>query len=127
MKLKMPIALTIISIIAILIDCYAGYALFLMTAMPIGHYLSPILLLFFVVLIPALFISSIVGLFKFRKWGYFIFFVLTIILNSFLTYMVIYDLTKGYINIRFPQIFLIVFFLVFIIYFLRPSIRRLFS
>lgn len=90
MNTKTLIGLIIVSAIAILVDCYAGYALFLMTAMPIGHYLSPILLLFLVVSVPILFIASIIGLFRFKKWAFRTFFALTLVLHSFLIYMDIF-------------------------------------
>jgi hypothetical protein len=128
MNTKILIGLVIVSIIAILVDCYAGYGLFLMTAMPIGFYLSPILLLFLVVLIPVIFIISIIGLFRFKKWAYRIFFIMTLLLHSFLIHTDIYHLTIRVIKrLEIQQIFPITFCLIFIIYFLLPATRRLFK
>jgi hypothetical protein len=128
MRIKIPIALIIISVIAIFIDCYAGYGLFLMTAMPIGHYLSPILLLFLVVSVPITFIASIIGLFRFKKWAYRTFFTLTLLLHSFLIYIDIYDLTiKAIKRLEIQQIFPMVSLFVFVVYFLLPSVRKLFK
>ena len=119
MNTKIPIGLIIVSIIAILIDCYAGYALFLMTAMPIGHYLSPILLLVLTISVPITFIASIIGLFRFKKWAYRTFFILTLVLHSFLIYIDIYDLTiKAIKRLEIQQIFPMISFLIFLIYFL---------
>lgn len=128
MNTKIPIGLIIVSIIAILIDCYAGYALFLMTAMPIGHYLSPILLLVLTISVPITFIASIIGLFRFKKWAYRTFFILTLVLHSFLIYIDIYDLTiKAIKRLEIQQIFPTISFLIFLIYFLQSSVRRLFK
>ena len=120
--------LVLISLIAICVDCYAGYAMFLMFAMPIGHYLSPFLLLFLVISIPVTFISSVIGLFYLKKWAYWVFFAMTITLHSFLGYMYIF-----YVNIKaikateLKWFFPLVSLSVFIVYFLLPSTRRLFD
>ena len=131
MNTKIPIGLIIVSIMAILIDCYAGYMLFMMTAMPIGHYLSPFLLLALVLFVPTLFIASIINLFRLKKWAYRVFFTLTFIFNLVLIsleirYIYIFSLAKKRLVLETQQIFLIVSFLIFLIYFFRPSIRRLF-
>jgi hypothetical protein len=127
MNTRILIGLIIVSIMAILVDCYAGYGLFLMTAMPIGFYLSPMLLLFLVVSIPTIFIASVIGLFRFKKWAYWMFFALTFLLHSFLVCIYIYDLVKGYDTLRIKHIFPMVSYLMFIIYFFLPSARRLFK
>lgn len=89
MKIIVLAGLIVISTIAVLIDCYAAYALFMMTAMPIGHYLSPFLLLFLVVSVPFAFIASIINLFRLKEWAYWVFFTLTVLLHSFLSYIYI--------------------------------------
>lgn len=127
MPTKMPLSLIIISIVAILMDCYTGRVFFLMLAMPIGFYLSPILLLAIVLFFPAIFISSIIGLFRLKRWGYYIFFTLTFIFSFLLLLRDIEYLVKKYITLGIPQIFLMVFFLTFTIYFLKPSTRKLFG
>ncbi len=120
--------LVIISLTAICIDCYAGYILLLMFAMPIGHYLSPLLLLFLVLSIPILFISSIVGLCRLKKWGYCIFFIMTAFFHSFLIYFDVYYLIKNIIKaFGAKQILPITSLAIFIIYFLLPSTRKLFD
>ncbi len=121
--------LVIISLIAICVDCYAGYAMLLMFAMPIGHYLSPFLLLFLVLSIPVTFISSVIGLFYLKRWAYWIFFSMTLILATFLLYIYfyIYSLAEKHLVLNIQQIFITVFFIVFTIYFLLPSTRSLFS
>jgi hypothetical protein len=127
-KKILSIILVIISLITIIVDCYAGYVLFLMTAMPIGFYLSPFLLLFIVVTIPIIFIASLVGLFKFRKWGYRIFFIITVFLHSFLVVIYIdYLHLKAIKPLELQYVFPMVYLLIFIIYFLLPPVRRLFK
>ncbi|MDD3345664.1 MAG: hypothetical protein PHO34_04475 [Candidatus Omnitrophica bacterium] len=120
--------LVVITLTAICVDCYAGYFLFLMFAMPIGHYLSPFLLLFIVLSVPILFISSIVGLCKLKKWAYWIFFMMTLFPNLFLISIDIFDLLNNIIKFfKIQQIFLMSFFVVFVIYFLLPSTRKVFN
>ena len=120
--------LVVITLTAICVDCYAGYFLFLMFAMPIGHYLSPFLLLFIVLSVPILFISSIVGLCKLRKWAYWIFFMMTLLMHSFLIEEDIYYLKiKEVRTLGVEQFFLIVSLLIFVIYFLLPSTRKVFN
>jgi len=120
--------LVVITLTAICVDCYAGYFLFLMFAMPTGHYLSPFLLLFIVLSVPILFISSIVGLCKLRKWAYWIFFMMTLLMHSFLIEEDIYYLKiKEVRTLGVEQFFLIVSLLIFVIYFLLPSTRKVFN
>jgi len=122
------ILLAIISFIAICIDCFTGYILLLMFAMPIGHYLSPLLLFFLVLLIPVLFIASVIGLFILKRWAYWIFFIMTLIFSGFLIFIDIFDFLHKIIKFfNFQQIFLMAFFIIFIIYFLLPSTRRIFK
>jgi hypothetical protein len=126
MNTKTLIGLIILSIVAILMDCYAGYALFLMTAMSIGPD-YPLLYFGTVIILLILFFASIIGLCKLKRWGYYIFVALTLVFNLPLLLMDIRYLIKGYITLGVPQIFLMVFFLAFSIYFLKPSTRKLFD
>ncbi|MDD5501097.1 MAG: hypothetical protein PHH57_05350 [Candidatus Omnitrophica bacterium] len=120
--------LVVITLTVICVDCYAGYFLFLMFAMPIGHYLSPFLLLFIVLSVPILFISSIVGLCKLRKWAYWIFFMMTLLMHSFLIEEDIYYLKiKEVRTLGVEQFFPIASLLIFVIYFLLPSTRKVFN
>jgi len=122
--------LIIITMIAVLIDCYAGYTLFLMTAMPIGYYLSPFLLLFIIISVPTIFIVSIINLFKFRKWAYYAFLVVTLLMHLFLIeedvyYFFIKAKIKDSIGIeQFIPVASLTFFLIF---FLLPVVRRRFK
>jgi Zn-dependent protease with chaperone function len=128
MKINLFLLATI-SLIAICVDCYAGYVLLLMFAMPIGYYLSPWLLLFLVVSILTLFISSIVGLCRLKKWAYWVFFIMTMVSALFLLYIYIYiySFTKKHFVLNFYQVSLLIFSVSFIIYFLIPSTRRMFD
>ncbi|MDP3731728.1 MAG: hypothetical protein Q8R31_01680 [Candidatus Omnitrophota bacterium] len=126
MSTKIPIGLIMLTIVAVLMDCYAGRGFFLMTAMSLWLDYS---LLYFgtVITLLMLFFASIIGLCKLRKWGYYIFFILTFIFSFLLLLMDIEYLVEKYIALELPQIFLIVFFLTFTIYFLKPSTRKLFE
>ncbi len=89
MEKKIPVTLIIVSIIAVLMDCYAGYNFFLMMAMPMMvslQYFSYVVVLG----IPMLFIISVINLFRLKKWAYMMFFVFTFILHSFLGYIYIF-------------------------------------
>ncbi|MCK9432049.1 MAG: hypothetical protein M0R00_03715 [Candidatus Omnitrophica bacterium] len=120
--------LAAITLTAICVDCYAGYFLLFMFAMPIGHYLSPFLLLFLVLSVPILFISSIVGLCRLKRWAYWIFFILTLLMHSFLIEEDIYYLKiKEVRALGVEQFFPIAFLLIFVTYFLLPSTRKLFD
>lgn len=126
MKSKIPVSLIVLSIIAILVDCYAGRGFFLMTAMSTLRDNS--LLYFGIVLsILILFFGSVISLCKFKKWGYYIFFTLTFVFSFLLLLRDIEYLVKKYITLGVPQIFLMVFFLTFTIYFLKHSTRKLFE
>jgi len=129
MSNKIRIELVLISAIAILIDCYAARALFLMLAMAIGHYISPILVLLLALAVPAIFIWSVVNLFKFKRWAFITFFIMTILFHSFLIYIYLYifSIAERRLLLGSPQIFLILFFLTFSIFFLSPPVRRLFK
>jgi hypothetical protein len=121
--------LVILSLIAIGVDCYTGYLLFLMLAMPIGHYLSPILLLLLVISMPTLYLFTIVNLFKLKRWAYWVFYIFTGLLASFLIYIYICigGSSKKNFTLHFHQVGLIMFFLVFMAYFLLPSTRKMFN
>lgn len=128
MNVKTLIGLIIVSVVAISVDCYAAYYLFMMTAMPIMHYLSPFLLLFLIVSVPLLFIASIIGLFWLKKWAYWTFLVMTALLHSFLIYLFIFFLTINASEaLEMRYLFPVISFLVFVIYFLRPSVRKSFN
>lgn len=126
MNVKIPIGFIILSIVAILMDCYAGRGFFLMTVMSM---LVDNSLLYFGIVLTLLvfFIASIIGLFRLKKWGYYIFFALTFVVSFLLLLMDIEYLVKKDITLEFPQVFLMVFFLTFVIYFIKSSTRKLFE
>ncbi len=90
MEKKIPVTLIIVSIIAVLMDCYAGYNFFLMMAMPMAYCLPAFLPLVIVLSTIVLFVSSIVNMFRLKRWAYRVFFVFTFILHFFLGYVLIY-------------------------------------
>jgi hypothetical protein len=114
--------------VTISVNCYAGYALFLMTAMPIGFYLSPVLLLLIVVSVPVILTVTIINLFRLKKWAYYTFFILTLLLHSFLIEEDLYYLKiKAVRALEFKQFIPVISLLIFVIYFLLPSVRKLFK
>lgn len=127
MNTKTLIGLIMLTILAILMDCRAGYVFFLMLAMPTAVYLSPLLFIVVSLSLLILFISSIIGLFQLRKWAYNIFIMLTLIFNSLMSLIYIRDLRRGYNTFTNQLIFLIIFVLIFTLYFLKPSTRKLFD
>ncbi len=128
MDSKIPIGLIILSIAAILMDCYVGYAFFLMLAMSPAVYLSPILFLAISLFLLLLFISSIIGLFRLKRWAYNTFVMLTLVFNSLSLLMDMeYFIRSGYITLQTPQVFLIAFIVIFLFYFLKPSTSSLFG
>lgn len=128
MSVMILAGLMIISTIAILIDCYAACTLFLMTAMPIGYYLSPFLLLFIVIAAPIIFIATVINLFKFKKWSYYTFFVSTSLLHYFLIHMDLYFLKiKAIKSISIEQSVPMLSLLLFVSFFLLPAVRKMFK
>ncbi|MDD5108537.1 MAG: hypothetical protein PHC29_03395 [Candidatus Omnitrophica bacterium] len=120
--------LIVISLIAICVDCYAGYFLFFMTAMPIGYYLSPILLLIIVISAPTIFIVSIINLFKFKKWAYYAFFIITVLMHLFLIGLDMYFLNTKIIKyLKIEQFIPIISLSFFVIYFMLPSTKSMFK
>ncbi len=128
MNPKIPIGLIILSIVAILMDCYAGYAFFIMLARHTAVYVSPILFLATSLFLSVVFIIPIIGLFRLKRWAYNTFVMLTLIFNSLLLLMDMeYFIRKGYITLQAPQVFLIAFIVIFLFYFLKPSTSSLFE
>lgn len=115
-----------VGLIAIFIDCYAGWALFLMTVMAFGvDYTLPYFIL--VCSTPILFIYSIIGLFNLKRWGRNIFVVMTLLLSLGLLYVYLFELRWKYIKLEAWLILFMAFIPTFLIYFSLPSTRALFS
>jgi len=120
--------LILISLTALIIDCYSLYILCLMFSMPVGFYISPFLVWFLWLTVPIFFIYTIIGLFKKEKWAYWVFFVSSSFLMLFLLYLEFhYFMLKIFKKFNENQIFLLVFFIMFIIYYALNSTRRLFK
>ncbi len=118
--------LVLISLIAICVNCYAGYGLFLMTVMAYGADF-PLLYFSTVVLTLVLFIASIIGLFYLKRWARNIFVSITLFLSWGLLDVYLFQLRSKYIKLGIWLVLFIVFIPVFVIYFLLPSTRRLFG
>jgi len=129
-KLNIAILVTL-SLIALCIDCYSSYFLFLIFVFTIAHYLHlPLILIWFVILlVPAFFIFTIISLCKRKRWAFWTFFSVTAFLSLILLYIYVflYSFTKKNLALEPFQIFLISFFIVFTIYYLLPSTRRVFD
>ena len=132
--MKRPISLLIFILIAIIIDFYIGY-LFFPAFMMLTQYHLAILLgnnyyyIFYsiLVLLLASIVTLIVGLFRLKGWAYYIFVILTLLLNFLMSFIYIYDLVRDYFNLRLDNLIFIMFTICFIFYFLKPSTRRLFD
>ena len=121
------IILAIISLLAIMVDCYAGYALFLMTIMWLGVDFT---ILYFSSVLASLilFFFALIGLFKLKKWAYWVFFSMTLALHSFLVTEYLYFLSiKAIKSLGAGHILPMVSLFVFIVYFLLPPVRRMFK
>lgn len=119
--MKRPISLWIISILGIITDIFSGAIICMGLIMPAqaffwNQFIAITLLLLL------LFIVSIIGLFKLKKWGRNIFVTLTLIMNLSMVVL----LSRLNIFHILNTIF-IFFILSFSIYFLHPSVRRLFK
>lgn len=125
--------LIVIIIISIPVNCLALYYLFLILAMPVGHYLSPWiffpLCLFLIFVVPVSFILTLVGLYEQKKWAYHTFFIITALLHSFLVFIFVwlhYLMSKRHHDLNFFQISFLVYFIIFVIFFILPSTRKFF-
>ncbi|MFA5153637.1 MAG: hypothetical protein WC554_13840 [Clostridia bacterium] len=110
--------LYLLSILGIIIDLVAAFILFMMFIMPAqAFFLSQfvIVCLFFI----ALFLSSLFGLFTFKKWGKNIFVVLTLVMSS-LVWFLFFKLNIFVI----VSVGFIIFSLIFILYFTHTSVNE---
>jgi len=108
----------LLAILGIIIDLLAAFILFMMFIMPAQAFFFNQFVVICLLFI-ALFLSSLFGLFTFKKWGRNIFLVLTSLLNIFLLW---FFSPMPYLF----SIILFIFLFIFIIYFLLPTTRRLF-
>ncbi|MFA6358366.1 MAG: hypothetical protein WCY09_06885 [Candidatus Omnitrophota bacterium] len=116
--MKKPVSLWMFGIGGIITDILGGGLLFLMLYMPVGAYFMVQLLVVTCLLI-LLLVMSTVALFKLKKWGKNIFVVLTLILNIVLIW--------GLLHFSLMSIFVIIFIFCFMVYFLKPEVRKLFD
>lgn len=132
--MKRPISLWIFGIMAISVNFYIGY-LFLPAFMMLIQYHLAMLLgnNYYNVFYSLLFLLSIcilallAGLFRLKKWAYYIFVALTLLLNFLMFFIHVGNLIDGQFNLRIFSLILIISTVCFIIYFLKPSTRRLFN
>ena len=117
--MKQPISLWILAIGALVTNLVSLTIFFLMFIMSAQAFSFFTLFIITVVISLLLIIASGIGILFFKKWGYYTFVVITLILNLFLTFSLL--VIPG-INIM-----VMTFLACFIVYFLRPSTRRLFN
>jgi len=123
-QMKTNFNLWLMEILTIAIDCYVLYLLFPMLMMLLQYILAIFLggnyfLAFYCLMAAFLFFAIIlvVSLFRFKKWSFNIFIGVTLLINILLWFFLKLSLLKA---------LLIIIFLCSIIYFLKPSTRKLF-
>jgi len=109
----------LITIIAIILNCFSGILIFPALAMNMQYYLHPIVAFPLLFLLPMAFIVSAIGVFQKRKWARNIFIVITSICSFLL----------AIVFLVFPilDIFLIIFIIFFFYYYFKPSIWQEFK
>jgi hypothetical protein len=119
---------------AISVNFYIGYLFSPAFMMLIQYHLAMLLgNNYYNVFYSLLFLLSIsilvllVGLFRLKKWAYYIFVILTLLLNFLVSFIYIGELVEGNFNLRVATLILIISTVCFIIYFLKPSTRRMFD
>ena len=132
--MKRPISFWIFGIMAISVDFYIGY-LFLPVVMMLTQYHLAMLLgnnyynvfygILFLFLIFVLVLLA--GFCRLKKWAYYIFVILTLLLNFLMSFIYIGKFIEGNFNLRVSTLILIISTICFVAYFLRPSTRRMFN
>lgn len=117
--MKLPISLWIFEIGAMVTNLIALTIFFLIFIMPAQAFSFFIPFISTAVIFLLLIIISGLGVFFFKGWGYYIFVITTFIMNLFLAFCLL--VIPG-INIM-----EIAFLACFMVYFLKPSTRRLFN
>ena len=117
--MKRPMGLLIFGIMAIVTNLVSIAVFFMMFIMPAQAFSYLIPLISTIVLFLLLLIISSIGMFQLRKWGYNIFVTVTLILHLLLAF---YLLVFPGVNI-----IIIIFLSCFMVYFLKPSTRKLFK
>jgi len=119
--MKRPISLWIFGITGVVANISSGIIFFLMFYMSARAFFWSKFIIITLLLLLMLIITAI-GLFSLKRWGRNIFSVFTIIINSSIIVLLSRLMVFPVINIV-----LIVFLICFVVYFLKPSTRRLFD
>jgi len=132
--MKRPISFWIFGIMAISVNSYIGYLFFPAFMMLTQYHLAMLLgTNYYNVFYGSLSLLSIailvllVSLFSLKRWAYYIFIILTLLLNLLVSFIYIGELVEGNFNLRVTTLILIIYAVCFMIYFLKPSTRRMFS
>lgn len=117
--MKKPISLWIFGSVAVVINFISLVMLFFMFVMQAQRFLFFTPFILSMILLVLLLIISSVGVCHSKKWGYYIFIIITLIMN----------LLFAFLLLVFPAIsFVVMIFLAcFMVYFLKPSTRELFK
>lgn len=131
--MKRPISFWIFGIMAISADFYIGYLFFPAFMMLTQYHLAKLLgNNYYNVFYSTLFLLAIsifvllIGLFRLRRWAYYIFASLTLVLNFLMSFIYIGDFVEDHFVGPYKLI-LIILTICFIIYLLKPSTKRLFD
>ena len=132
--MKRPISFWIFGIMAMSVNFYIGYLFFPAFMMLTQYHLAMLLgNNYYNVFYSLLFLFSLsilvllVGLFRLKKWAYYIFIILTLLINFLVSFIYIGELVEGNFNLRVATLILIISTVCFIVYFLKPSTRRMFK
>lgn len=118
--MKRPIGLWVFWIIGLITDILGGILFYFILYIPLQRFLFTWFLFLAIVILylPFLIIVSI-EFFRLKKWAKDIFFMVSIIMNIVIVwYLSVFPLLN---------IISVIFLLSFIVYFLNPSVRRLFK
>jgi hypothetical protein len=125
--MRIPIGFWIFAILGIISNFVSGALLYMMLMMPAFAFF-PYPFIAAVLFLLTLFIISIIGLFKLKKWGRNIFVTITTLLNVIVvSIFTILSLGSKSLYLLVPAVALTVCFFVSVLYFFRPSVKELFN
>lgn len=123
--MKKNMNLWIFGVLAIIVNSYGIYLLYPILMMLLQYNLAMLLgkdyfFTFYCIIALFLFvlIILIVNLYRFKKWSFYIFIGVTLVINIILWHIVAHFLLKIFLTFFLPS---------FLIYFLKPTTRRLFN
>ena len=127
--LKRPIGLWIFWILGIVSNIFLGKTFYPVLYMftQLSLFLWIVFLLIAALFLPLLIISSI-GLLRLKRWGRNIFFSITLIMNiPVIVLLTLVSFTSKASDLFIQDVILLLFIVLFMVYFLHPSVRKLFK